>query len=175
LFRREEVSDETLTARVRAKLGRSVSHPQALSVTASDGHVTLSGPVLAHEADRLLSGVSSVRGVKGVENVLTVHTRAEDVPSLQGGRPRTGDRFPRLRRNWSPTARLLAGVAGGALMTHCLARRDPVSITLGAAGFGLLMRSVTNLELKSLLGVGRARRAIKVRKTIKIHAPIEEV
>src|SRR5262249_5827800 len=68
-FRREEISDDVITERVRARIGRSVSHPHAVSVTVNDGHVSLSGPVLAHEAPRLLSGVSSVRGVKGVENV----------------------------------------------------------------------------------------------------------
>src|SRR2546422_3776412 len=146
-FRREEISDDVLTDRIRARIGRSVSHPHAISVTVNDGHVSLSGPVLAHEESRLLSGVSSARGVKGVENVLTVHTEAENISSLQGGRQRTGDRFALMQTNWSPTARLLAGLAGGALMANCLARRDPVSATLGTVGFGLLMRSATNLEM----------------------------
>lgn len=175
LFRREEISDDVLTDRVRARIGRSVSHPHAISVTVNDGHVSLSGPVLAHEAPRLLSGVSSVRGVKGVENVLTVHTEAENISSLQGGRPRTGDRFALMQTNWSPTARLLAGLAGGALMANCLARRSMLIAPLGAVGFGLLMRSATNMEMKSLLGVGRDRRPIKVQKTINIHAPVEQV
>src|SRR5262249_24223535 len=100
LFRREEISDDVLTDRVRARIGRSVSHPHAISVTVNNGHVSLSGPVLAHEEPRLLSGVSSVRGVKGVENVLTVHTEAENISSLQGGRPRTGDRFALMQTNW---------------------------------------------------------------------------
>jgi len=175
LFRREEISDDVLTDRVRARIGRSVSHPHAISVTVNDGHVSLSGPVLAHEAPRLLSGVSSVRGVKGVENVLTLHTEAENISSLQGGRPRTGDRFALMQTNWSPTARLLAGLAGGALMANCLARRSLLGAPLGAVGAGLLMRSATNMDMKSLLGVGRDRRPIKVRKTINIHAPVEKV
>ncbi len=175
LFRRDEVSDEALAARVRAGIGRSVSHPHAISVTVRNGHVTLSGPVLSQEVGRLLSGVSSARGVKGVESVLTVHTEAEDIPSLQGGRPRTGDRFAFMQTNWSPTARLLAGLAGGALMTNCLARRDPLSVALGTVGAGLFMRSATNLDMKTLLGVGRDRRPIKVLKTVNIHASVEEV
>jgi len=175
LFRREEISDDVLTDRVRARIGRSVSHPHAISVTVNNGHVSLSGPVLAHEASRLLSGVSSTPGVKGVENVLTVHTEAENISSLQGGRPRTGDRFALMQTNWSPTARLLAGLAGGALMANYLARRDLVSAALGTAGFGLFMRSATNLEMKTLLGMGRQRQPIKVQKTINIHAPVEQV
>lgn len=174
-FRREEVSDDALAARVRARIGRSVSHPHAISVTVDHGHVTLSGPVLAHEARRLLSGVLSAHGVKDVENALTVYKETEGLSSLQGGRPRTGDRFALMQTNWSPTARLFAGLTGGALMSNCLARRDPISIALGTVGFGLFMRSATNLDMKSLLGVGRDRRPIKVRKTINIHAPVEEV
>jgi hypothetical protein len=34
-FRRKEISDETLAARARARIGRSVSHPHAISVTAN--------------------------------------------------------------------------------------------------------------------------------------------
>ena len=131
--------------------------------------------MLAREARRLLSGVSSTPGVKGVENVLTVHTEAENISSLQGGRPRTGDRFALMQTNWSPTARLIAGLAGGALMANCLARRDLASAALGTMGFGLFMRSATNLDMKTLLGVGHARRPIKVQKTINIHAPVEQV
>ncbi len=175
LLRRENVSDDVLADRVRARIGRSVSHPHAISVTVTDGRVSLSGPVLAHEASRLLSGVSSVRGVKSVENLLTVHTEAENISSLQGGRPRTGDRFALMQTNWAPTTRLLAGSAGVALMANCLARRDLISAALGAVGFGLFMRSATNLEMKTLLGVGRDRQPIRVQKTINIHAPVERV
>jgi uncharacterized membrane protein len=175
IFRREDVSDDALTHRVRTQIGRSVSHPHAISVTVNDGHVVLSGPVLAHESSRLISGVLSVPGVKAVENVLTVHTNPENISSLQGGRPRTGDRFALMQTNWSPTTRLIAGLAGGALMANCLARRDLVGSALGAMGFGLFMRSATNREMKTLLGVGRDRQPIKVQKTINIHAPVEQV
>jgi uncharacterized membrane protein len=175
LLRREEVSDDVLTDRLRARIGRSVSHPHAISVTVNDGHVTLSGPALANEESRLLSGVSSTPGVKGVENLLTLHTNAEKVSGLQGGRPRTGDRFALMQTNWSPTARLITGLAGGALMANCLARRDLISSALGAVGFGLFMRSATNRGMNTLLGVGHDRQPIKVQKTINIHAPVEQV
>src|SRR6185503_11736665 len=45
----DQVSDTKLVARVRSELGRVVSHPRALDVTASEGCVTLSGPILAEE------------------------------------------------------------------------------------------------------------------------------
>jgi uncharacterized membrane protein len=175
LFRREEVSDDALTDRVRAQIGRSVSHPRAISVRVVDGRVILDGPVLADESRRLISGVLSVPGVKAVENALTVHANAEHISSLQGGRPRTGDRFALMQTNWSPATRLIAGLAGGALMANCLARRDLVSSALGAMGFALFMRSATNRDMQSLIGVGHDREPIKVQKTINIHAPVEQV
>src|ERR671914_2548723 len=47
LFNHEEnIDDETLIGRVRAALGRVVSHPHAIEVAASGGHVTLLGPIL---------------------------------------------------------------------------------------------------------------------------------
>src|SRR5436305_3939020 len=48
-FAREEVGDPVLCERVRARLGRVVSHPRAIDVTAQDGRVTLSGDILADE------------------------------------------------------------------------------------------------------------------------------
>jgi uncharacterized membrane protein len=60
-------------------------------------------------------------------------------------------------------------------MVNCLAKRDQVSVTLGAFGFGLFLRGVTNMDLKSLIGVGRDCRAIGVQKTININAPVERV
>src|ERR687893_381397 len=37
MFTNEEVSDEVLVARVRSKMGRVVSHPSAIEVTADQG------------------------------------------------------------------------------------------------------------------------------------------
>jgi osmotically-inducible protein OsmY len=67
-FRHEEVPDDLLVERVRAKMGHAVSHPRAITVTAHQGRVTLSGRILAQEAGRLLAAAAAVRGVTGVEN-----------------------------------------------------------------------------------------------------------
>jgi uncharacterized membrane protein len=48
-------------------------------------------------------------------------------------------------------------------------------MALGAAGGLLAARSVTNLDARSLVGAGLGSNAIKVRKTINIYAPIDEV
>jgi osmotically-inducible protein OsmY len=83
----EEVSDELLVERVRARLGHVVSNPRSITVTAREGHVTLSGPVLTREAARLLAAVSSVAAVTSVEDQLERHERAEGVPGLEPSRP----------------------------------------------------------------------------------------
>jgi osmotically-inducible protein OsmY len=82
----EEVSDAVLEERVRAEIGRVVSSPGAIEVSAIRGTVMLSGETLANEVDELLSAVRGVRGVEDVENQLRVHETPGDAPSLQGAR-----------------------------------------------------------------------------------------
>jgi uncharacterized membrane protein len=175
LFSRKEVADEVLIQRVRSKMGRLVSHPHAVQVAANQGYVTLSGPILTHEVDDLLLSVSKVSGVTGVDNQLEVHEQAGNLPSLQGEGTRPGYRFELMQENWSPTARILAGVAGGALAAFALRQRDAVSIALGAVGVGLLTRGVTNMDMKHLVGAGAGRRAVEIQKNINIAAPLKDV
>ena len=174
LFEHDQVSDDVLVARVRSKIGRVVSHPHAIKVTANGSRVSLSGPILAAEVDDLLKSVSKVSGVAGVVHRLEVHEEPGDVSSLQGGRERPGDLIDFRQTNWSPTTRLFAGLAGGVLMANCLKRRGLVGTALGTLGFGLVMRGVTNLEMKRLIGMD-GRYAINVQKTINLAAPVERV
>jgi uncharacterized membrane protein len=175
LFSSKEVPDEVLVERVRSKMGRVVSHPHAIQVKADHGRVTLSGPILAREVDDLLATVSLVTSVTDVDNQLEAHEQADNLPSLQGEGTRSGYRFELMQENWSPTARVLAGVAGGALAAYGLSRRDAVSLALGAVGIGLLTRGVTNMEMKRLVGVGAGRRAVEIQKNINIAAPLRDV
>lgn len=175
LVSRSRVSDEVLVERVRSKLGRVVTHPSSIEVDARDGRVKLSGPVLAREVEELLSCVSSVRGVDEVENRLEVHKQAGDTPGLQGGGRPPERRFELMQENWSPTARLFAGAAGGGLAAWGAKRRGAAGSALAIFGLGLLARAASNLKLERLLGLGSARRGIDVRKTIHIDAPVERV
>jgi uncharacterized membrane protein len=174
LFTCETVSDGILVERVRAKLGRVVSHPHAIAVTAEHGRVTLSGPIFVHEVDPLLKCVYAVRGVAGVENKLEAHTEAGNIPDLQGGKPRSGERSDVMQTNWSPTTRLLAGAAGGALALYGARHRGMTGSTFGIVGLGLLARGLTNLEMRALVGYSSGR-GISVQKTISIQAPVERV
>lgn len=80
---REPVGDDVLAERVRARVGRLASHPGSIEVGVSQGHVTLRGPVLASEADRLLRAARVVRGVRGVSSGLETHATPGNVPGLQ--------------------------------------------------------------------------------------------
>jgi BON domain-containing protein len=142
-FRRERTPDEQLAARVREKLGHYCSHPRAVEVSVSDGRVMLTGAILSAEVAPLLVAVDGVRGVRGVDNRLDAHARA-DVPPLQGGRERPAF----LRSSWSPGARLLTGTASIGLLAACAARRDLVGHALGLAGLGLLAHAATNVGVR---------------------------
>lgn len=175
LFQSEDITDEVLVARVRSELGRVVSHPSAIEVTAMQGRVTLSGPILASEEKALLSHVSAVRGVTEVENRLEVHEQADNVPGLQGGSGRREPRFELMQTNWAPTTRLLTSAVGGALAYYSARRRSLSAIALGSVGLGLLARGLTNVELRRLVGVDGGHRAVDIQKTITIAAPVEQV
>jgi len=177
LFEHEEVSDAVLVERVRAELGRAVSHPHAVEVAVDHGQVTLAGPVLSEEARPLLRCVRGVPGVKAVSDRLTVYEDAEaqHVSSLQGGHPRHGARFELLQENWTPAARLAAGTVGAGLLASSFRARAGLCAVLGAAGGALVARSMTNKGLLVLLGLTGPGHGIVVRKTINVDAPVEKV
>ena len=169
----EDVNDEALVGRVRAALGRVVSHPHAIEAAASGGHVTLLGPILSYEVRPLLRAVRRVPGVRAVSDQLTVYNEPGNVSALQGGEPKTGERFELLQENWSPAARIAVGGAGAALMLASTRARGGVCALLGLSGSALLARAATNRDIKSLLGFGE--RGITVQKTIHVAAPVERV
>jgi hypothetical protein len=114
LLRREDLDDQKLAQRVRSRLGRVVSHPSAIEVTAEDRRITLRGQILASEVTHLLWAVNRVRGVNEVISELEAHETAEGVPALQGSSTRPDRPAAWLKGSWSPTGRLVAGIAGTA-------------------------------------------------------------
>lgn len=134
---RGEVDDNVLCDRVRSKIGRIVSHPSDIEVTALEGRVKLLGSVPVSEADQLLATVAKVKGVKDVDCQLQF--LESDDASLQGN----GSSRSRLARAWRPATLLLAGTGGAALAFAGFKRRDKVGAALGAAGLGLLANSFT--------------------------------
>ncbi len=168
--------DAVLEDRVRAALGRVVTHPASIHVEANDGIVTLAGPVLAAEVHMLLDCVRDVRGVRGIEDELDVHAEPGRIPGLQGQpRPRASKRSPFMQENWSPTARAIGGLAGAAVTLWGLGRVRRGGTLVSAAGVALLGRALTNLDLRRLFGIGEHGFAVNVQKSIRIQAPIETV
>lgn len=172
----EQPDDDVLTDRVRACLGRVVTHPHSIRVTSADGVVTLSGPVLTEEVPSLVDCVLAVRGVKEVRNELEIHDEPGRVPGLQGTpEKRTGRRAAFRNENWPPALRFLSSVGGTLATMYALKRRNPAGLVLGATGMLLAARGASNQDLGKLLGVGAPRRVVEVRKSIRINAPVESV
>jgi hypothetical protein len=150
-FRRSDAgppSDRTLHDRVRAAIGRAVSHPKAIDAEVQDGHVRLGGDILAAEVDAALAAVRAVPGVGAVTNELMLHEEAGHIPSLQG--------TPRQARNGSlrrlgPV--LVAVAAPVALMAAASLRPAPRRRWTGRAA-----DSMARLA-RSVRGESRAQRA----------------
>ena len=137
------VPDRVLEARVRSRIGRVVSHPRALQVTADDGSIRISGPILTREVNDLLRTVSGVPGVHEVIHQLDIHENA-DIPSLQGGRERPGYPGALSRKHWKPATRLIVGASGAMVGLFGLRRRGITGTLSRIAGSSLLLRATAN-------------------------------
>lgn len=172
----EQVPDWILEERVRSNLGRIARHFRAVTVTANGGRVTLSGSVLRDDEDAIVKTAMRTRGVSGVEDQLRVVDDPQDIPALQGDPSSRQEVRPDwVQHNWSPATRLLSGVGGSLLTLYGLTRRGIVKPILSTAGLVLTARGVTNLDTRSLLGLGMGENGIRANKTITVFAPIDEV
>jgi hypothetical protein len=134
--------DSVVAERVRARLGRLVSHPRAIDVSVSHGAVTLSGPVFEAEVKQLVKGVEAVAGVAALENRLEPHADAAHVPALQGAGPRKVRVAGAPRLRWTPTARFIAGIAGVALVALSAPNRPIRGAGTGVTGIELIERAI---------------------------------
>jgi uncharacterized membrane protein len=169
-------ADWILEERVRSNLGRLASHTGGIDVRADGGYIHLSGPTLRHERDAIVKTAARTRGVYGVEDELQTFDNPQDIPTLQG--PPSVGRQTALdiqQQNWSPATRLISGVGGSLLTLYGLKRKGLTKPLLSTAGLILTTRSITNLDTRSMLGLGLGENAIKVRKAINIDVPIDEV
>jgi len=152
-----------LAERVRACLGRVVSHPGAIHVSVEPPRrVVLRGAVLAWEYEPLRRAVGSIHGVGDLTDELAVHDSAEHISALQGGTPRRARRPELLQDHWSPGTRLLVALAGGGLLFGGSRRRGAGGAGGAAAGRALLLRSATNAPLRQL---ARGRRHVEILET----------
>lgn len=156
---RSQPDDTVLEERVRAALGRVVSHPHAIAVKASGGRVALEGQILSSEEGPLISAVRTVDGVKQVDAQLRRKVEPARAPALQGSasRARRLSRLDMFQRNWSPATRALIGGTSAGLLGAGLARRDGLGVALAAAGALLAARAISNAPLWRLAGMAGRR------------------
>jgi uncharacterized membrane protein/gas vesicle protein len=169
--RHSQESDEITMAHVRKEIGRAVTHPRAIKVTAEQGHVTLHGPVLAHEKEGLLACVRSANGVMSVDDRLEVHEHAGGVPGLQGEGRHRNQTPAFMRQSWPPGLRAMAAVGGGALGLLGMRSRSLAGVAAAAVGLGLLARGVAPRQM----GRRAAGHGAEIDKSIYIAASPETV
>jgi len=172
----QSAPDWILEERVRSNLGRVAGHARTVTVTADGGRIHLSGPILREDEDAIVKTAMRTRGVHGVENRLQVVDDPQDIPALQDSpSSRRQARPDWQQRSWSPATRLLSSVGGSLLTLYGLTRRGVVKPVLSTAGLVLTARGMTNLDTRSLLGLGLGENGIKANKTINIFAPVDEI
>ena len=168
--------DWILEERVRSNLGRVGRHGRAVSVNADGGIIYLTGHILREDEESIVKTALRTRGVHGVENRLQVVDNPQDIPALQSERsPRGRATMDIQQTNWSPATRLLSSVGGSLLTLYGLTRKGVAKPVISTAGLVLTARGMTNLDTRSLLGIGMGENAIRVNKAINIFAPIDEV
>jgi CBS domain-containing protein len=136
-----EMPDDRLVDRIRSKMGREVSHPHSIQVSANGGRVTLRGPILESEVDRLVRTLSKIPGVASVDNQLEAKKSGAGIPGLQGEGSRA--RMDFLQKNWPPATRVAASAIGGGLVLYGLTAPQRWSKATAALGLGLLTRGIT--------------------------------
>ncbi len=166
------VDDRILMARVRQKIGRAVSNPHAIEITARQGCIILSGPVLAHERQQLLDTVRRVHGVSKLEDRLQIHEQADGIASLQGSAKLGGSAAQGSR---TPALRIVALIGATTLGMLGGMRRRPANLILAATGLALMMRSISNMPFKRSADIAASRRVMDLHKTIHIEATPEAV
>jgi hypothetical protein len=150
-------SDEVLVERVRARLGRVVSHPHAVRVVAESGRVRLVGPILACEHLPLITAMRTVRGVREVDDdALALHERPDGISALQGGSRRAGSKPEILKDNWAPAVRVAAIGGGGALALYGSSRSGLSRVLLSGLGLALIARGATNVPFDRMLSGAHA-------------------
>jgi hypothetical protein len=79
-----KMPDDQLVDRVRSQLGHVVSHSGRLRVDAKNGCVTVSGPVLEQEIEKIRDRMKKIRGVKECRLEVQLQADLDRVSGQQG-------------------------------------------------------------------------------------------
>ena len=135
--------EPAIVTRARTALGRVTSHPETIELTVEGGRVTLSGPVLAREAEDVIAAVRGVTGVRNVNDLLTRRASAEGVARLQAAvqhHPRPA-MAPAPR---APKPRFVTTVAGTALAVWGARRPGLPGLAMRLTGAAIATRGLAN-------------------------------
>jgi BON domain len=159
----DDVSDDVLQERVRARLGQIVRYARSIEATVQNGRVTLRGPVLADDIARLMRRVGQVPGVREVDSQLDVHATPGTVPGLQGmsASPSGGEVLDFVQSRFSPGARLATALGGALLALWGVRRLDAAGVPVATIGMALLARGAGNPAFADLFD--NVRRAVSRR------------
>jgi CBS domain-containing protein len=146
LRRENEVDDDILEARIRARLGHITAYSRAISIGVKKGCVTLHGPVPTDKIDDLVSAVGSVSGVREVISELHAPTPSETIQGFSAKAP--GSRAEAAGSSTSPIIRLAAGAIGGTLAIYGLRKHGPLAKAAGTLGVGLLAGGISRKEMR---------------------------
>lgn len=80
------IPDDILVDRVRSQIGHVVSHPGLLDISAQDGCVSVCGPVLRSEVEKIRNRLAKIRGVRDCRLQLEPHADLDQVAGSRGGR-----------------------------------------------------------------------------------------
>jgi hypothetical protein len=111
-------SDEVLADRVRSKMGRVLTHPRAIDVTAERGVVELRGAVLRSERQKAIRAAESIRGVVAVRHdALLTYSDDQGIPGFQERRRWQELKQPKPRKKFRKL-RFAFAVVSGAVATY---------------------------------------------------------
>lgn len=146
-------SDSILVERVRARVGHVASHPRLIEVECHDGCITLKGHAPSDEIDRIVLCATMTHGVRSVDNELDTKLGPDVSPPSR--QRMVQPPLDLMRERWAPGTRLIAGSLATALMVNCAARRTPGAVLLGTLGFGLMLRTIANRDIRDMIDDGK--------------------
>lgn len=82
--RSSDISDDQLVSRVRAQLGHVLTHAGLLEILAEDGLVTIRGPVLHREVEKIRDRMRKIRGVTQYTLEVDPHESLDHVWGARG-------------------------------------------------------------------------------------------
>jgi uncharacterized membrane protein len=138
-----------------------------------NGNVVLTGDVLAPEEHRVIQRVRKVWGVRNVTSQLNTHKPGDSIPALQGSGRILGTRGRLGKTLWAPSTRAAASIIGATLVATGLRQRTIRGYAFALGGIGLLARSITNQELRKVIGLAADPKVIDIHKSITVQASPE--